>query len=304
MKSTKINTLNTSATVLNQLLVKAQTYNDLKDDFDALRPSDTTLKVDTISEVTAANGVVIDSVTLKDGKILTTTAPVSYLLPVMGVGVYGTPVSDTVAIDNIAFTVNMRAGLDKTDPLASSMAAYVGTGNTATTATPNACLQGILVTNTIANSCYSAYGIQANLSSTSIGEVNASGMMVAVAGSITLAHANATGCIAAGYFIIQDAATTGPHTPAATTYGVWIDVIGTVINSGLIIAGTGSVTSAIQVAISGTTTYFLKCAGASGKNGATIGSTMHHSPETVAEDGFLTILVNNTAYDIPFYEHA
>jgi hypothetical protein len=303
MKSTKINTLNVSATVLNQLLVKAQTYNDLKDDFDALRPSDTTLNVDTISEVSAGNGVVIDSVTLKDGKILTTTAPVSYLLPVMGVGVYGTPVSDAVAIDNIAFTVNMRAGLDKTDPLASSMAGYFGAGNTATTATPNACLQGILVTNTIANSCYSAYGIQANLTSTAIGEVNASGMMIAVAGSITLAHANGTGCIAPGYFIIQDGAG-GPFTPAATVYGVWIDIIGTVINSGLIIAGTGSVTAAINVSISGATTYLLKCGGASGKNGATIGSTMHHSPETVAEDGFLTILVNNTAYDIPFYEHA
>jgi hypothetical protein len=69
MKSTKITTLNTSATTLNQLLVKAQDYNELKDDFDTLRPSDTALTADTISEVTSGSGVTIDSVVLKDGDI-------------------------------------------------------------------------------------------------------------------------------------------------------------------------------------------------------------------------------------------
>lgn len=69
MKSTKITPLNTQATVLNQLLVTAEKYNNLKDDFDAVRPSDTAIKADTISEVTSGSGVTIDSVVLKDGDI-------------------------------------------------------------------------------------------------------------------------------------------------------------------------------------------------------------------------------------------
>lgn len=69
MKSTKITTLNQEAHTLNQLLVTAQKYNDLKDDFDTLRPSDTALTADTISEVTSATGVTVDGVLLKDSDV-------------------------------------------------------------------------------------------------------------------------------------------------------------------------------------------------------------------------------------------
>lgn len=53
--------------------VEVRDYNKLKEDFDDLRPSDTGLNGDTISEVTAAAGVTIDTnVLVKDGNITMT----------------------------------------------------------------------------------------------------------------------------------------------------------------------------------------------------------------------------------------
>jgi len=282
--------------------VSAEKVNEIIDFLNTYAPNGT-LAVNTIAEQTAGNGIVIDSVTLKDGKVLTTTAPVSYLLPVMGVGVYGTPVSDVVAVDNIAFTVNMRAGLDKTDPLASSMAAYIGTGNTVTTATPNACLQGILVTNTIANSCYSAYGVQANMTSSAIGEINANGMMVSLAGSITLAHGNASGCISPGYFILQ--ANTGPYALGATAYGIWVDILGlTGVTAGItVVSDAASVVNAGLYLSGGATTsikHAIKFAHNDKSEGAYV-ATITFDPTA---DGMVKIDVAGTDYYIPFWNAA
>ena len=36
--------------------------------------------------------------------------------------------------------------------------------------------------------------------------------------------------------------------------------------------------------------------------GCTVGSTMTVSPETTAEDGFITILVDGVARQVPFYD--
>jgi hypothetical protein len=60
MKSKKITSLNPYVTSINQKYVTVKDYNYLKDDFDAMLPSDGTLKVDTISEYTSATGVTID----------------------------------------------------------------------------------------------------------------------------------------------------------------------------------------------------------------------------------------------------
>jgi hypothetical protein len=52
---------------MTQKLVTASEYNKLKDDVDALRPSDTALKTDTIAEVTSGAGVIVDGVQILDG---------------------------------------------------------------------------------------------------------------------------------------------------------------------------------------------------------------------------------------------
>ena len=78
MKSTKITTLlhNIYPKAGDSKYVKVKDYNNLKDDFDALRPSDTASKADTISEVTSGAGVTIDGVRLKDSGISTGTSKV------------------------------------------------------------------------------------------------------------------------------------------------------------------------------------------------------------------------------------
>lgn len=78
MKSTKITTLlhNIYPKAGDSKYVKVKDYNNLKDDFDALRPSDTASKADTISEVTSGSGVTVDGVLLKDSGISTGTSKV------------------------------------------------------------------------------------------------------------------------------------------------------------------------------------------------------------------------------------
>jgi hypothetical protein len=70
MKSSKITSLNPYVTSINQKYVTVHQYNDLKDDFDAARPSDTELAADTISEVTSGSGVTIDGVLAIDSTII------------------------------------------------------------------------------------------------------------------------------------------------------------------------------------------------------------------------------------------
>lgn len=61
MKSSKITTLihTLYPKAGNNKTVKVRDYNNLKDDFDALRPSDTSIKTDTIAEVTPGAGVTV-----------------------------------------------------------------------------------------------------------------------------------------------------------------------------------------------------------------------------------------------------
>lgn len=77
MKSSKITTLihTLYPKAGNNKTVKVRDYNNLKDDFDALRPSDTSIKTDTIAEVTPGAGVTItglkDSITAAASVTLT-----------------------------------------------------------------------------------------------------------------------------------------------------------------------------------------------------------------------------------------
>lgn len=72
MKSSIIESLNPYVTNSNlkQKFVTVKQYNQLKDDFDAMRPSDTAVGTDTLSEVTSATGVTVDSALFIDGTVL------------------------------------------------------------------------------------------------------------------------------------------------------------------------------------------------------------------------------------------
>lgn len=59
--------------------VYSKQFNKLVDVVKELEPSDGTLSADTISEVTAANGVSVDGVTLKDGGVVLTKGTVTQL---------------------------------------------------------------------------------------------------------------------------------------------------------------------------------------------------------------------------------
>jgi hypothetical protein len=95
------------------------------------------------------------------GAMRITVAPESYILPSLGVGVYGTPVVDTSLLDNIAFTVNMSTATNKTDAASSSMAAFIGAKNTADTV--HAKIQGLLVSTVLGGDVFDAYGVQGHL---------------------------------------------------------------------------------------------------------------------------------------------
>jgi len=76
MKSNKINTNNKNANFKSPVeaaIVRGKFYNELKDDFDAVRPSDTVVKADTVSEVTSGAGVTVDGLKFLDGGIQLST---------------------------------------------------------------------------------------------------------------------------------------------------------------------------------------------------------------------------------------
>jgi len=77
MKSVKITKTNHAIdmkTPVDATIVRGKFFNDLKDDFDAMRPSDTAINADTLSEVTSGAGVTIDSVLFKDNTVISKLA--------------------------------------------------------------------------------------------------------------------------------------------------------------------------------------------------------------------------------------
>lgn len=173
-------------------------------------------------------GTNTNAIAVTSGTIQSTFAPVSYAGgPSLGVGKHGVAnaVVDAAASDNIAFTVNMKTGVNKTSAGDSCMAAYVGIANTADGA--NTRLQGILIGPTVAFDCYDAYGLQSNMSIAA--GVNATGNLTAVSGKVTVAADSITGgIISAGLFTLD-----GAFDPTATTYGIWIDNVGITSDAGI-----------------------------------------------------------------------
>jgi hypothetical protein len=102
MKSRKITSLNPYVTSINQKYVTAKDYNYLKEDLDALRPSDTEMKADTISEVISAAGVTIDGVLIKDNTLTALKKSVTEAS--------GAAVTLTAAMSGKVFFINSDSG--------------------------------------------------------------------------------------------------------------------------------------------------------------------------------------------------
>jgi len=98
---------------------------------------------------------------LAAGSLRTTAVPESYLLPSMGVGVYGTPVVETATGDNIAFTVNLETATNKTVADSSCMAAYFGSSNS--TDTIHNKMQAVMASTTLHGDVFDAYAVQGHI---------------------------------------------------------------------------------------------------------------------------------------------
>lgn len=169
------------------------------------------------------------------GAIRTTKAPTSYLLPSLGVGIYGTPVVDASLVDNIAFTSNMSTGTNKTIADSSSMAAFIGMRNTAATA--NNKLQGLLVSTTVPYNCYDAYGIQGhialtgNLTANNGGSNNGNLCGVSAKASVTTGK-TVVGTVS-GLLITMD----GGGTVTGAHQGMWMDTTDVVLDQAFLVSG-------------------------------------------------------------------
>ena len=114
-----------------------------------------------------------------------TTAPHTYTDSTLAVGLYGTPLTDSVSTDNIAFSVNMTTATNKGTSDTSSMAAFIGIANTAST--PNTKLQGLLVSNNVGNDVFDAYAVQGHLTiGAAMTTTNANAHLTGLSGKVKL----------------------------------------------------------------------------------------------------------------------
>ena len=178
------------------------------------------LSVKTSNGILVGNGTTATVVGLGSltSQIRTTAAPTSYILPSLGVGVYGTPVVDAALVDNIAFTVNMSTATNKTASDTSCMAAFFGVANTAATA--NNKLQAVLASTTVAANCFDAYGVQGHVNVSANASSNGgTGNIVGMSAKASVATGvTATGTVS-GLLVTVD----GAGTVTGTHSGVWID---------------------------------------------------------------------------------
>jgi hypothetical protein len=151
----------------------------------------------------------VDILTVK-GRINVTGMPASYLLPAIGVGVYGTPIVDTTLVDYIFASVNISSATNKTVADSSQMALYIGNKNTADTIHNK--LQGVLVSTTVAFDVFDAYGVQSNFAITDdMATHDGNANLVAGAFKISIKDSKtATGNVSSIYVVTGDTdATTG-----------------------------------------------------------------------------------------------
>ncbi len=167
--------------------------------------------------------------------------------PLFGIGVYATPVVDGSLLDNIAFVSNFSTTTDKTVGDTSSMAAFIGNRNTAGTATPNTKLQGLLASTLVNANVYDAYGVQGHIAvkqnATAVAGGTNIGNIAGVSAKATVdATKTAIGTVS-GVLITMD----GTGTVTGNHNGLWMDTVVNVDN-GILISGTGTVTTGLNLA--------------------------------------------------------
>jgi hypothetical protein len=238
----------------------------------------------------ATRGIVVESV------------PTSYLLPSMSVGIYGTPLVDSVLVDNIAFSANLSTATNKTSGDTSTMAAYIGVSNTA--ATTNNKLQGVLASCSVGYNCYDAYAVQGH-TTIGIGGVstqNANAHLTGVSGKAVLTGAVGQGWVTGVLAIVEGAgAVTGLcHVIAGQLEATATD---SVCDALLFLGADALATNAIEVLDVAHVTNLLKLNASSGcllsndinPHAAPDGDALH-------ADKVLRITVDSTPYYIPIYD--
>jgi hypothetical protein len=263
--------------------------------------TDIALLTATAGITTASKALIVDAYKALD-RLFVGTAPVSYLLPAMSVGVYGTPVVDTAVIDNIAFTVNISTATNKTDENTSCMAAYFGCANTA--ATTNNKLQGVLASTNVGYNCFDAYAVQGHttIGAGGVSTKNANAHLTGVSGKAVLTGAVGQGWVTGVLAIIEGAgAVTGLcHVIAAQVEATCTD---SVVDAILFLGADALATAAIEISDVAHVTNFLKLSASSGCL-VTNALVPSEAPAigTVGADKALVIDVGGTPYYIALYD--
>lgn len=231
----------------------------------------------------------------------TTGAPESYTEPVLGVGVYGTPVVDTSLLDNIAFTVNMSTATNKTAADTSSMSAYIGAANT--TDTPHVKLQGLLVSTMVHGDLFDAYGVQGHLTiHDAMATHDANAHLTGLSGKALLSAAVEQGWVTGVLGIIDgDGAVTGLcHAIAGV---VEANVGANVCDAILYLGADATVPAGIEFAGVANMTALMKVNAVAGcvVANALVPATAPGA-DTVGADAAFLVKIGNTSYYIPLYD--
>jgi hypothetical protein len=228
--------------------------------------------------------------------------PTSYLLSALSVGAYGTPLVDSVLIDNIAFSVNLSTATNKTAADTSTMAAYIGVSNTG--ATTNNKLQGLLSSCSVGFNCFDAYAVQGHMTigAGGVSTQNANAHLTGLSGKAVLTGAVGQGWVTGVLAIVEGAgAVTGLcHVIAGQLEATATD---SVCDALLFLGADALATAAIQIVDTAHVTNFLKIEAASGcvVTNALVPAAAPTN-ETVGADKALVVDVGGTPYYIALYD--
>jgi hypothetical protein len=230
-------------------------------------------------------------------RLLATTAANSYLKPMLGIGVYGTPVVDNALIDNIQFTVNVSAGVNKTEHDVSCMAGmFICSNTSAAAATGHTKLQALLCSTTVKYSCFDAYAVQGHVSVTgdasAVGEDTNIGNICGGSFKASVSTGKTATATVSGVLVTLD----GAGTVTGTHSGIWIDATVSCDN-GILLSSTGTVDYGLRM--TGTVTNAFSWAA----TGSCIGTTelVDNASSDVNCDAHIVCDVGGTPYYIPLF---
>ncbi len=233
-------------------------------------------------------------------RILINVPPAAYDDPAFGIGVYGTPVVDVSLLDNIAFTVNMSLGTNKTAEDTSSMAAFIGIKNTADVV--NAKMQGLLVSNNLGFDCFDAYAVQGHVTVGAAGmsTKNANAHISGLSGKALLSGAVGQGWVTGVLGIIDGA---GAVTGLCHAIAGQIEAGVTGADAILYLGADAVVPSAIELAGVANMTAFLTV---NAVGGCVIANALvpAAAPDagTMGADAVLKVMIGVVPYYIPMYD--